>query len=481
MKLLRTAIASALSLIPIGQPMGIGTGLALTSASVILSSPEKAMADNESKYIQSAFKKIKNGANEEAISDLNQAIIINPRNLLAYKLRGLVKRELEDFEGAILDFTQAIKINPKNAESYYFRGEAKLNSIDISNRIATYVDKDNRVIITRKSAISDFDMAIKLNSKKAEYYTDRGYAKSLIRDHKGAINDWDKALNLDKDNYNLNRRRGISKNIIGDSKGACQDFKKAAISGDSIAVNLVKENCQESISIIEQEEKRELALTAWRRGVENELSGNYKEAINDFNRAIELDPTLKYMYNSRAIAKGNLGDIKGAIEDYTKGLEIDPGDPLMYRNRGTNKADLNDHKGAISDYDKAIDITPDDYYAYYLRGRSKGALGDYSGEISDHSKSLELKKDSFQVYYERAYAKIETKDFEGAISDLSKAIAINPNFPEAYNLRGYSKGAGLNDKQGACSDFKKSASLGSEYRIKWLQGEEGAWCRNMPD
>ena len=29
-------------------------------------------------------------------------------------------------------------------------------------------------------------------------------------------------------------------------------------------------------------------------------------------------------------------------------------------------------------------------------------------------------------------------------------------------------------------DFKKSASLGDEYRINWLR-EEGDWCKNMPN
>ncbi len=100
--------------------------------------------------------------------------------------------------------------------------------------------------------------------------------------------------------------------------------------------------------------------------------------------------------------------------------------------------------------------------------------------ISDQTKALELKEDSFQIYFERAYAKIELEDFQGAISDLTKAIEINPNFAEAYSLRGFSKGSGLGDRESACTDFKKSASLGDEYRINWLR-EEGAWCRNMPD
>ena len=153
----------------------------------------------------------------------------------------------------------------------------------------------------------------------------------------------------------------------------------------------------------------------------------------------------------------------------------------MYRNRGVRKAESNNHKGAISDFDKTIEITPDDYLAYYLRGSSKRELGDYSGSIADLTKSIELKEDSFQVYFERAFAKISIQDFRGGVSDLTKAIEINPNFPEAYSLRGFIKKESLNDSEGACTDFKKSASLGNEYQINWLREEEGKWCRNMPD
>ena len=50
MKLRNTAIATALSLIPVGQPLVIGTGAALSTAGVILAVPEKAKAESDSYY-----------------------------------------------------------------------------------------------------------------------------------------------------------------------------------------------------------------------------------------------------------------------------------------------------------------------------------------------------------------------------------------------------------------------------------------------
>ena len=45
MKLRNTAIAAVLSLIPVGQPLIIGTGAALASAAVVLFAPQKVNVD----------------------------------------------------------------------------------------------------------------------------------------------------------------------------------------------------------------------------------------------------------------------------------------------------------------------------------------------------------------------------------------------------------------------------------------------------
>ena len=89
---------------------------------------------------------------------MDKAIKINKKNEISYALRGIIKRELKNFEGAILDFTSAIRINPNVADYYFSRGEAKLYSIDQINNIA--INDQSRVEKTRKSAITDFNKAI---------------------------------------------------------------------------------------------------------------------------------------------------------------------------------------------------------------------------------------------------------------------------------------------------------------------------------
>ncbi len=54
------------------------------------------------------------------------------------------------------------------------------------------------------------------------------------------------------------------------------------------------------------------------------MLGRYREAIECYNQAISIDPTLANAYVNRAIAYSHLGEYKKAIKDYEKGLELDP-------------------------------------------------------------------------------------------------------------------------------------------------------------
>ena len=48
---------------------------------------------------------------------------------------------------------------------------------------------------------------------------------------------------------------------------------------------------------------------------------NYKLAVRDYTRAIELQPENAYAYYNRGIAHDRQGNFRGAIGDYTKALE----------------------------------------------------------------------------------------------------------------------------------------------------------------
>ena len=75
------------------------------------------------------------------------------------------------------------------------------------------------------------------------------------------------------------------------------------------------------------------------------------------NEAIEIEPNDVRFYISRGTFKEH-ENCEDAVEDYTKAIEIDPNYHFAYFNRARVKSELGDYQGAIDDYSKIIEINP---------------------------------------------------------------------------------------------------------------------------
>ena len=62
--------------------------------------------------------------------------------------------------------------------------------------------------------------------------------------------------------------------------------------------------------------------------------GRKKEALDELDRAVDIEPDNPYRYASRAWIRAALKDVDGAIADYRKALELDPDDAITLNNLG---------------------------------------------------------------------------------------------------------------------------------------------------
>lgn len=221
-----------------------------------------------------------------------------------------------------------------------------------------------------KEAIADFTSAIGLEAKLAPSelataYFNRGVAKRLTGDMQGSKADFLKNMELqyppkDASAYYY---RGAVKSAAGDREGAISDMKKAAVLGNTTARNWLKNNGITYFSRANNGETKSYLSN----GKAKLKSGNNKDAIAEFTRAIEFDQNLSSAditsaYFNRGIAKRIDGDSKGAKADFLKAIQYDPipKDAEAFCNRATAKSAIKDNEGAIEDFKKAAmfgDIT----------------------------------------------------------------------------------------------------------------------------
>ena len=85
-------------------------------------------------------------------------------------------------------------------------------------------------------------------------------------------------------------------------------------------------------------------------------SGDNREALTDFNRAIELDPNFSEAYNNRGNLRLDSEDRQGALADFNRAIELNPSNATAHYNRGLLRVDFGDRQGAVADLQVAADL-----------------------------------------------------------------------------------------------------------------------------
>ncbi len=128
---------------------------------------------------ESSFQK---GDFDEAISNFDKAIEIDPASSMAYCNRGSAYSRKGDFDKAINDYSATIKLDPGFTMACY-------------NLAITYSKKGDY-----ENAITEFDKIIVKEPEFSNAYANRGVAYYKKGDHGKALADYKKAIKLDPKN-----------------------------------------------------------------------------------------------------------------------------------------------------------------------------------------------------------------------------------------------------------------------------------------
>jgi tetratricopeptide (TPR) repeat protein len=93
-------------------------------------------------------------------------------------------------------------------------------------------------------------------------------------------------------------------------------------------------------------------------GMARTWQGDYRAAIRDCDRAIDLDPGGA-MYAIRGLAHQGLGNIEMALRDFDQAIALRPDDPIARLNRLKLHQELGNTETALADLEYVIETMPE--------------------------------------------------------------------------------------------------------------------------
>jgi tetratricopeptide (TPR) repeat protein len=158
-------------------------------------------------------------------------------------------------------------------------------------------------------------------------------------------------------------------------------------------------------------------------------TGQYPEALADFNRALELRPDHPNTLNNRGSALARLGRYDEALADYSRALELRPNHPDTLNNRGSALWNLGRYDEALADCNRALELRPDHPGTLNNRGATLARLGRYDEALADYNRALELRPDYSSALYNKACLFSLTQRYPEALDWLARAIAGDAKYP----------------------------------------------------
>jgi tetratricopeptide (TPR) repeat protein len=198
----------------------------------------------------------------------------------------------------------------------------------------------------------------------------------------------------------------------------------------------------------------------------------YEKAIEDFNRAMEIDPYLAMAYGNRGTIWSYLKQFDKAIEDCNIAIIVDPKETASYFQRGWIYGDLGDLEKAIKDYSKAIELNPNYIEAYNNRGNAYALLKLYNEALEDFNKAIKQNPNFAVAYSNRGNAYYDLKIYDKAIKDCKTALKLNPKFVNAYFVLG-SVYSALEEHNIAIENYSKAIELDPRF--------EKVYCNRAKD
>lgn len=220
-----------------------------------------------------------------------------------------------NFDKAIAIYSQAIRLDSTNAEFYYKRGLAYL-----------YAEQD-------LNALSDYNQASILLPNHPDIYFMKAKTEAFMGDYYAAIDDYAKVIELDSNYIQAYVQRAYAFLSTKQNMAAFIFFTKAI-----------------------NKDPKQPADVYYARGFTYQELGSYQQALDDYKKAIELNPDLAGAHQNSGNCYYALKDYSNALNSYAISEKLQPENSTVYYARGFVYLDTGYKEKACEEWNKALQM-----------------------------------------------------------------------------------------------------------------------------
>lgn len=409
------------------------------------------------------------GDNNRAIEDFDVVIDQEPDNYMAYYNRALLRYETGDYLGSVNDFDVVLNQYPNFLPGYYSRSEAKRKMNDLAG-----ADRDYWAAIKMEEQAKKGQLAKPSagNGGAAPTAAADATDENTREQSDKNINKFNRLVVYDKEEERRSKYRSEVRGRVQDRNVRvdlepqfvltyyeCPDPVKKLVYYDKMVEDynarmLLRRKLRitnEEAALTEDQVAAHFASiddyssriashpnevdAYFGRALDFMLVQDFAEAIKDFDRVVELDPTFAMAYFNRAVVRykqleynqSQSASSADDLSDISMNLTIGkrPAAPAKAADATTSKLKDNkrayEHEMIIRDYDMVIKYNPGFVYAYFNRGNLRCAQRDFRAALLDYNAAVERDPEFAEAYFNRGLARLSMGDINRGIADLSKA------------------------------------------------------------
>lgn len=210
----------------------------------------------------------------------------------------------------------------------------------------------------------------------------------------------------------------------------------------------------------------------YRRSKYHSKKGDFNSALDDIDRALQIDPEVDFLLLERGKLLMSSGRLSDAALYAMRAIEVNEEYFEAHVVLGKLLYVTGDNKQAIVHLDKALQLDKFNYEPYFIKGllfESTGVVNDTIAAATSYQTAIEQNPDHFDSYFKLAalYYKrkpqlavqyliqaievdpyslealrslsslqVDLQDYEGSLNTISKMISTDPGYSESYFLKG---------------------------------------------